>query len=108
MINYINGSILLKKDKFIILEANHIGYQVFLSKKSASTLPEEGTNIKVFCFHNIKEEASDLYGFFTYEELEFFETLLDIHGIGPKAALEISALGQIGRASCRERVYVLV
>ncbi len=95
MISYINGSILLKKDKFVILETNNVGYKVFLSRKTALTLSEIGENLKVFCFHNIKEEASDLYGFLSYDELEFFETLLDIHGVGPKAALEISALGPL-------------
>ncbi len=95
MISYLSGTIILKRDKFIIIEVAGIGYKVFLSRKTALTLPEIGQNLKLFCFHNIKEEASDLYGFLTYEELEFFEVLLDIHGIGPKAALEISALGPL-------------
>ncbi len=95
MINYINGNILLKKDKFVILENSNIGYKVFVSRKTALTLPEISENLKLFCFHNVKEDASDLYGFKSYDELEFFETLLDIHGVGPKAALEISALGPL-------------
>ncbi len=95
MISYLSGKIILKKDKFIIIEVNNIGYKVFLSRQSALKLPENVENIKVFCFHNVKEDASDLYGFLSYDGLEFFETLLDIHGVGPKAALEISALGPL-------------
>ncbi len=101
MISYLNGTILLKKDKFIILEVNNVGYQVFLSRKTLSNVPQNGGSLKVFCFHNVKEDASDLYGFLTYEELDFFELLMDIHGVGPKAALEISALGPLEKIKDR-------
>jgi Holliday junction DNA helicase RuvA len=37
----------------------------------------------------------DLYGFLDYKELEFFEILDSIRGVGPKAALEISSLGSL-------------
>ncbi len=95
MISYLQGKIILKRDKFIILEVNNVGYKVFLSQQSLLRLPEINESIKLFCYHNIKEDASDLYGFFTYEEMEFFEILMDIRGVGPKAALEISAVGPL-------------
>jgi len=97
MIAYLDGKIILKRDKFIVLEVSNIGYKVFLSQQSLFKLPEIGENLKVFTYHNVKEEASDLYGFFTYEEMDFFETLMDIRGVGPKAALEISAVGPLDR-----------
>ena len=97
MISFLDGKIILKKDKFIILEVNSIGYKVFLSKLSLLKLPEIGETIKLFCFHNVKEDASDLYGFFTYDEMDFFEILMDIRGVGPKAALEISAVGPLDK-----------
>jgi len=95
MISYLNGNILLKKEKFIILETGGIGYKVFLSGPSLLKLPEAGGNIKLFCFQNVKEDALDLYGFLTYQEQEFFEVLMDIRGVGPKSALDISALGSL-------------
>ena len=101
MIAFLSGKILLKLDKFIILEVNSIGYKVFLSRKTLLNLPENTDNIKLFCFHNVKEDASDLYGFLTYEELEFFEVLNDIRGVGPKAALEISSLGSLEKIKDR-------
>lgn len=97
MIGYLSGKIILKRDKFIILEVNNVGYKVFLSQQSLFSLPEIGGNLKLFCYHNVKEDASDLYGFFTYDEMDFFETLMDIRGVGPKAALEISAVGPLER-----------
>ncbi|MEK7664393.1 MAG: Holliday junction branch migration protein RuvA [Patescibacteria group bacterium] len=95
MIAYLEGKIILKKDKFIIVEVNNIGYKVFLSRQASLKIPETADNVKLFCFHNIKEDASDLYGFLTNEELDFFEILMEIHGVGPKAALEISVLGPL-------------
>ena len=109
MISYLQGKIILKKEKFVIIEVAGIGYKVFLSRQTlsrlgrGSSIPSEsglrlseiGSLIKVFTFQNVKEEALDLYGFLTYEELEFFETLNDIRGIGPKAALEISVVGPL-------------
>jgi len=95
MISYLQGKLILKKDKFIVLDVHDIGYKVFLSKKSASKLPELGQVLKVFTFLDVKETAMDLYGFFSYQELEFFEMLNDIRGIGPKAAIEIASLGPL-------------
>ncbi len=97
MIAFLDGKIILKKGKFVILEVNNVGYKVFLSQLSISKLPEIGENLKLFTYQNVKEEALDLYGFFSYEELEFFEMLMDIRGVGPKAALEISAVGPLDR-----------
>ncbi len=101
MISYLDGKIILKKEKFAILEVSGVGYKVFLSNQSVLKIPDVGNALRVFCFHNIREDASDLYGFMTYEELEFFETLMGIHGVGPKAALEISVLGPLEKIKDR-------
>jgi len=95
MISFLEGKVILKKEKFVIIEVAGIGYKVFLSRQTLLRLPEIGSAIKVFTFQNVKEEALDLYGFLTYDELEFFETLNDIRGIGPKAALELSVVGPL-------------
>lgn len=101
MISYLEGKIILKRDKFIIIEVAGIGYKVFLSRQTLLRLPEIGGPINLFTFQNVKEEALDLYGFLTYDELDFFEVLNDIHGIGPKAALEISVLGPLDKIKDR-------
>ena len=113
MISFLNGKIILKRDKFIILEVNNVGYKIFLSKPSLLKLPEigessnlakpsdDGHGVKLFIYQNVKEEALDLYGFFTYEELEFFEVLMDIRGVGPRSALDISALGSLDKIKDR-------
>ena len=115
MISYLQGKIILKKEKFIILDVNGVGYKVFLSQKTLSKIPEVGQNInpvksreagispkaklfnrvKLFCFLHIRENSLALYGFLDYKELEFFEIVEGISGVGPKASLEISALGPL-------------
>lgn len=100
MIAYLEGKIILKKDKFVILENAGVGYKVFLSQKTMANLPNQDI-LRAFCFHNVKEDASDLYGFLTYGEQEFFEMLMDIRGVGPKAALEISSLGSLEKIKDR-------
>ena len=104
MISFLEGKVILKKDKFVIIEVAGIGYKVFLSRQTLLKLPASAeasagkpqiAPVKFFIYHDIREDKSDLYGFLTYEELEFFETLNDIRGIGPKAALEISVVGPL-------------
>jgi len=101
MISYLQGKIILKKEKFIVLEVNGVGYKIFLSRKTLSKLPEIGKNLNLFCFLNVRETALELYGFLDEKELEFFEILEGIRGIGPKAALEISSLGPIEKIKDR-------
>ena len=95
MIAYLEGKIILKKDKFIVLDVQGVGYKVFLSKMALSKLPEIDKILKVFCYLNVRENSLDLYGFLDSKELDFFEILENIHGIGPKVALEISSLGPL-------------
>jgi len=97
MISYLEGKIILKREKFVIVEVAGIGYKVFLNRQNLLKLPEIGNAVKLFIFQKVKEDALDLYGFFTYEELDFFEVLCDIPGVGPKSALDISALGSLDK-----------
>jgi Holliday junction DNA helicase RuvA len=93
MISYLQGKIILKKEKFVILEVSGVGYEVFLSKRSLDRIPQTGQNLNVFCYLDVGERSLRLYGFLSYEELELFKLLRNISGVGPKAALEISSIG---------------
>ena len=101
MISYIEGRIILKRDKFVIVKVGGIGYKVFVSSKTALKLPEIWQDVKLFCFQNVKEDALDLYGFLIYDELDFFEVLMEIRGVGPKSALDIAALGSLEKIKDR-------
>lgn len=95
MISHLQGKIILKTEKYIILDVNGVGYKVFLSQRALLKLPEIEASFKCFCYLNVRENALDLYGFLAKEELEFFEILDSIRGVGPKAALEIASLGPL-------------
>lgn len=97
MISYLSGKIILKKDRFIVLDVKGVGYKIFLSKKNLEKISERNDRIEIFCYLYVRENILDLYGFFSFEELEFFELVLGISGVGPKMALEIASLGPLER-----------
>ena len=88
MIAYLKGQVLAKINSQIILETNNIGYLVALSENLLAEI-KSGDDLDVYIHHHIKEEASDLYGFKNLEDLELFELLLSISGVGPKTALGV-------------------
>lgn len=93
MLSFLKGKIILKKENFIILEVQGVGYEVFLAQKTLNKIPQIEENLKLFCYLDVGERSLKLFGFLKYEELEFFKLLRGISGVGPKAALEISGLG---------------
>lgn len=93
MIASLRGNITLKTDKYLILETSNVGYKV-------SVLPDvlnikENTEVFLYIHSHIREDAFDLYGFMDYTEMEFFEMLLGVSGIGPKGAMAILAVASI-------------
>ena len=95
MISYLQGKIIFKKNKHIVLSVKGVGYKVFISEKTLAKMPEIGKEVEIFCSLDVKENSLNLYGFLTEGELEFFEILESIRGIGPKAALKIASLGTL-------------
>lgn len=89
MIASLEGKIGIKAEKYFILEAGGIGFKVFCSEKTLSKILPSGGNVKLFTFLSVKESGWDLFGFLSLEELELFELLISISGIGPKTAAGI-------------------
>ena len=88
MISYIEGKIIFRGENFVIIKTGGIGFKVFV----LPGLNLENDEIKLFTHLNVKEDALTLYGFSDYKELELFELLISISGIGPKAGLGILSL----------------
>jgi Holliday junction DNA helicase RuvA len=88
MISKITGEIIHKADKFIIIETNGIGYKVYGTTELISKVKEAET-AKIWTYLAVRENALDLYGFSDKKELDFFELLITISGVGPKTALNI-------------------
>lgn len=92
MISYIEGEIIFRGDGFVILKCQGLGYKVFVSGSFAA-----GEDQAAFFTHlAVREDALTLFGFRTYEELELFETLIGVSGIGPKAGMGILSLADPG------------
>ena len=94
MIAYLKGKIINKGQGYIILDAKDVGYQVFVNPTQYTEL-DIGQEIEFYTHHHIREDAMDLYGFNTLEDLEMFELLLGISGIGPKSALGVLAISSV-------------
>jgi len=86
MISFLRGKILEKRKNFIILDVRDVGYKIFLHDGVLSEL-EKNNILEIFIYEHIREDSYSLYGFRRIEELDFFELLLSISGIGPKSAL---------------------
>ena len=89
MIGSIRGKILLKTDKFLIVETAGVGYKISVSPDVLSKAGKMGGEISFWIHTHVREDILDLYGFLDRQELEFFEMLIGISGIGPKGALSI-------------------
>lgn len=93
MIAYLRGKILfksnnLKKENFAVVDVASVGYKVFAPDGFLTKLAVGG-EAEFHVYTQVAETALDLYGFPTREELDFFELLLTISGIGPRSALDI-------------------
>ena len=88
MFYYLNGTITLLDANLAVVDCGGVGYACHTTNYTLARL-QLGKPAKLFTYCNIKEDAFDIFGFFTREELNCFERLLGVTGVGPKAALAI-------------------
>lgn len=88
MIAYLRGKIISKNLNSMIIDVSGVGYQVFSGEKFLNELGL-GQEVEVYTHHQVREDASDLYGFKSPEDLELFVLLLSVSGVGPKSALGV-------------------
>lgn len=89
MIGYLKGELAEIKENNIVLEVGNIGYEVFLPSSSILSLPSRGSTIKIYTYLHVREDAINLFGFLTKDDLDMFKLLITVNGIGPKGALGI-------------------
>ena len=88
MFYYLNGTITLLDANLAVVDCGGVGYACHTTNYTLARL-QLGKPAKLFTYCNIKEDAFDIFGFSTREELNCFERLLGVTGVGPKAALAI-------------------
>lgn len=88
MIGYLTGTVLKSQENSVLLDVSGVGYKVHVTSGTALGVGMSD-KMELFIHTVVREQALDLYGFQTEKELQFFELLLGISGIGPKVGLSI-------------------
>lgn len=89
MIAYFRGIVAEVTESRLVLDVNNIGYQIFITSRDAAEMPGRGEEVRIHTFLNVKEDAMQLFGFLSEDDLEIYKLLLNVNGIGPKAALGV-------------------
>ena len=89
MISYIRGELCDIEEQKAIVDVNGVGYGIYMPQQALSLLPPMGQQAKIHTYLNIREDAMQLFGFLTKEDLNVFRLLIGVNGIGPKAGLNI-------------------
>lgn len=89
MFAYLNGILADISEDSCVIDVHDIGYNVKISGQTLSFLPGLGERVKLYTYTYVKEDAFQLFGFLKKEELELFQMLITVNGIGPKGALAL-------------------
>ncbi len=89
MIAHLRGVLLEKHPNQVQVETGGVGYEVAIPVSTFSALPEPGAEVRLHVYTHVREDALQLFGFFTREEKTLFERLVSVSGIGPKLAITV-------------------
>lgn len=92
MIGLLTGNVVYKTNISVILDVSGVGYKVLLPESILTTLSLQDSKT-LFIYTHVREEALDLYGFLSPEDLRLFEYLIGVSGVGPKSALGVFSVG---------------
>lgn len=93
MIGLLTGKIAFRNDPYIILDVHGVGYNVYVTPQLFPSLTL-GQELTIYTHTHVREDALELFGFPTAEDLRLFELLIDVNGIGPKTAVGVFAVGR--------------
>lgn len=94
MISHISGKCIDKNEKNIILDVSGVGYMIFSTLDTINSI-EKNETASLWTYLSVRENALELFGFKTKEELNFFELLISISGIGPKGAIGVMNMSNV-------------
>ncbi len=91
MFYYISGTIALKTENFVVIDASGVGYRLYASTQTLEKIGNLGDFAKLYTYSNFKASADifDLYGFFDTEELNLFEMIIGVSRVGAKTAIAL-------------------
>lgn len=89
MISFVRGELAEIIENIVVVDNNGIGYNVEVPMSVLSSLPAIGSQVKLYTYLNVREDAMKLFGFMSRDDLNIFKLLIGVSGIGPKGALAI-------------------
>ncbi len=93
MIYFIKGELLTTEPGAIFVDTGSIAYKLYVSDNTISAFSSKiGSEIRVYTYLSVREDAMDLFGFHSLEEKNTFNMLITVSGVGPKAALAILSI----------------
>ena len=93
MYYYISGELVLAEPNTAVVDAGGVGYKMTVSGNTLGKLAgKNGTKVKLFTHLSVREDAVELYGFASLEELSVFRMLVSVSGVGTKSAVSILSL----------------
>lgn len=87
MISSVRGKLIYSDSQVAVVECGGVGFKCFSSLNTLSTLPKVGNEVFLNTYLSVREDALDLYGFATIEELECFKLLTSVSGVGAKIGI---------------------
>ncbi len=103
MISFLHGEVAQVLPDRVIVDVGGVGFQVLVSVRDAADMPPAGSDVKVYTYMSVSEDAIRLYGFLSQDDLNVYKTLISVSGVGPKAALGI--LGALSANDIRFAVF---
>ena len=91
MISFIRGQVVDSTENSVIVETAGIGYEIFMTGTAIEKAVRSEGKIKIYTYFHVREDAMQLFGFLSRDDLHMFRLLLGVNGIGPKAALGVLA-----------------
>ena len=89
MFAHIEGTVAEKNADSIVLDVHGVGFLLTVSGATLAAAPAAGERMKLYTVLNVREDAMELFGFYSREEKRMFERLRSVSGVGPRMALSI-------------------
>ncbi|MGR6836566.1 Holliday junction branch migration protein RuvA [Syntrophomonas erecta] len=89
MLAFIKGTLFEIRTESIVVEVNGLGMEAIVSLRDMTRLPRMGSSLLVFTYLQVLDNEFKLYGFIEHEELDLFQLLMGVSGIGARAAMNI-------------------
>lgn len=89
MISSLRGKLIFSGKDYVVIECGGVGFKCTASLNTIARLPKTGSEVFLHTFMTVKEDAIDLFGFYSPEEVECFKMLISVSGVGPKMAIAL-------------------